>query len=88
MVRRQIFFDEELGKAKEKLAKEEKRKRRAREEFQHLLRDTRRIKHDTTWADAKALLDKEPEYKSVRPCMSLQLKSLAGSCCCVRGYLG
>ena len=81
MARRQVFFDEESGKAKEKVAKEEKRKRRAREDFQHLLRDTRRIKHDTTWADAKVELDKEPEYKSVRHCMSLQLNSLAGSCC-------
>lgn len=63
---RQLFFDEEIGKLKEKAAKEEKRQRRMRDEFHILLKDTRKIRHDTTWADAKLLLEKEPEYKAVR----------------------
>ena len=62
---RKLFFDEEIGKLKEKAAKEERRKKKLREDFQHLLRDTRRIKHDVTWAEAIPILEKEPEYKAV-----------------------
>ena len=62
---RQLFFDEEAGKLKEKAAKEERRQRRMREDFQNLLREHRKIRHDSTWADAKLLLEKEPEYKAV-----------------------
>ena len=63
---RQLFFDEEVGKLKEKVAKEERRQRKMREDFQHLLREHRKIRHDTAWADAQLLLEKEPEYKAVR----------------------
>jgi len=63
---RKTFFEEEVGKLKEKAVKEEKRKRRAKEDFALLLKETRRLKHDTTWEDAKAILEKEPEYKAVR----------------------
>lgn len=63
---RRVFFDEEVGKLREKVAKEEKRKQRARDDFYYLLRDTRQIDYDTTWSDAKAQLGKEPEYRAVR----------------------
>ena len=62
---RKVFFEEESGKLREKAAKEEKRMRRAKEDFIVLLKETRRLKHDTTWSDAKAILEKEPEYKAV-----------------------
>lgn len=64
---RKAFFEEELGKAKDKLAKEEKRRKRAKEEFTLLLRESRRLNYDTPWSEAQTLLDKEPEYKAVRP---------------------
>lgn len=62
---RKLFFDEEVGKLKEKAAKEERRRKKMRDDFHNLLRDTRRIKHDTIWTDAIGLLEKEPEYKAV-----------------------
>jgi hypothetical protein len=62
---RRLYFEEEVGKLKEKAAKEEKRKRRAKEDFISLLKETRRLKHDTPWSDAKTILEKDPEYKAV-----------------------
>ena len=63
---RKLYFEELVGRLKEKEATEEKKRKRAREDFQELLRDMRSLKHDTTWAEAKAVLEKEPEYKAVR----------------------
>ncbi len=59
-----------LARVKEKTAKEEKRRKRAREDFTDLLRDLRDIHMDTAWEDAKPLLEKAPEYKvvSVQTC--------------------
>lgn len=59
------MFDELLARLKDKIAKEEKRKRRAREDFTALLKDTRDIKADMSWEDAQPLLEKQPEYKGV-----------------------
>ena len=59
------MFDELLARLKDKVAKEEKRKRRAREDFTALLKDTRDIKADMSWEDAQPLLEKQPEYKGV-----------------------
>lgn len=59
------MFDEALGRLKEKLAKEEKRKRRAREDFTALLKDSRDIKAETSWEEAQQLLEKYPEYRAV-----------------------
>ena len=59
------MFDELLARLKDKVAKEEKRKRRAREDFTALLKDIRDIKVDMSWEDAQPLLQKQPEYKGV-----------------------
>lgn len=59
------MFDEMLARVKEKVAKEEKRKRRAREDFTALLKESRDIKLDMSWEDAQPLLEKQPEYKAV-----------------------
>ena len=59
------MFDELLARLKDKVAKEEKRKRRKREDFTALLKDSRDIKLDMSWEDAQLLLEKQPEYKGV-----------------------
>ena len=62
---RKLVFDETVARLKERAAKEEKRRRHAREDFTALLKDSRDIKPDTTWEDAQPLLEKHPEYKAV-----------------------
>jgi hypothetical protein len=64
---RKLVFDELLARAKDKVAKEEKRRKRAREDFTDLLRDVRDIHADTTWEEAQPLLERMAEYKAVRP---------------------
>ncbi len=63
---RRLVFDELQGRAKEKLAKEEKQRKRAKQEFASLLRDSKTIRYDTTWDAALAELEKAPEFKAVR----------------------
>ena len=65
---RKLVFDETVARQKERAAKEEKRRRHAREDFTALLKDSREIKPDTTWEDAQPLLEKHPEYKAVSGC--------------------
>ena len=60
-----------MARLKERAAKEEKRRRHAREDFTALLKDSREIKPDTTWEDAQPLLEKHPEYKAVSSCRPL-----------------
>ncbi len=50
------------------MAKEAKRAKLAREDFQRLLRHTKDIKPDVTWEKASALVAEEPEFKAVRAC--------------------
>ncbi len=75
---RKLVFDELLGRLKDKVAKEEKRKRRVREDFTALLKETRDIKADMSWEDAQPLLEKQPEYKGVSP-SSISSQSLTYS---------
>ena len=62
---RQLVYEELVGRAKEKAAKEEKRRKRAKEDFQLLLRDTRDIEHTSTWEEWQPKLEREPEAKLV-----------------------
>jgi FF domain len=63
---RRLFFEELLGKAQDRAAKEEKRHKKALESFVDLLHDTRALAPETSWEEAKPLLEKEPEFKAVR----------------------
>ena len=65
-LRRRLVFEELLGRAKEKAAKDERRAKRAAEDFAALLRAAKDLDPEAPWEDAKALLAKEPEYKAVR----------------------
>ena len=65
---RKLVFDETVARLKERVAKEEKRRRHAREDFTALLKDSRDLKPDTTWEAAQPLLEKHPEYKAVSGC--------------------
>ncbi len=62
---RKLVFDELLDKAKDKAAKEEKRRKRAREDFTALLRETRAVNFDSSWEDIKPSLESASEYKAV-----------------------
>ena len=59
------MFEELHGRAKEKAAKEEKRRKQALEDFSSLVRHTRGIDADTTWEEAEGHLQKEQEYRAV-----------------------
>ncbi len=60
------MFEELLGRAKERAAKEEKRAKRARDDFAAMLRGAKDLDPDAAWEDAKGTLAREPEYKAVR----------------------
>ncbi|KAK9903919.1 hypothetical protein WJX75_000518 [Coccomyxa subellipsoidea] len=62
---RKLVFDELLAKAKERAAKEEKRRKRARDDFNDLLRDTRSVVLDSSWDDIRPSLESAPEYKAI-----------------------
>ena len=62
---RKVFFEDELGKAQREQEKQEKHRKRCREDFNFLLKDSRRIKYDTPWPEARDHLEKEPEFKAV-----------------------
>ena len=62
------MFDELLERAKERLAKEEERRRAARKEFTALLRETRGVTSASTWDGARASVEGAPEYKAVSFC--------------------
>lgn len=64
---RRLYFDELLGRAVEKAAKEEKRRVRAAEDFTSLLRATKAIGVDTTWDEASVLIASDRDYQAVRP---------------------
>lgn len=68
--RRKLVYDELHARAKEEAAKEEKRKRRAREAFGALLREQRDIGTSTPWEDVRSKLEDAPEFKAVRAALS------------------
>lgn len=64
---RQLFYQELVGKAKEKAAKEEAKKAGARDDFTRLLRHTKSLKPESSWEDVKPDLETHSAYKDVRP---------------------
>jgi hypothetical protein len=62
---RRAFFDEAVGRAKEKQREAEKKLRRARDVFGSFLRHARGLGADTTWAEFEAAFKDEPELKGV-----------------------
>lgn len=64
---RQLFYSELVGKAKDKLAKEEARKAEARDDFTRLLRHTKSLKLTSTYEDIKPDLETHSAYKEVIP---------------------
>ena len=66
VMRRRLYFEELLGRAGEKAAKEEKRRERAAEDFTMLLRATKSIVVDTTWDEASVLIASDRDYQAVR----------------------
>ena len=62
---RELFFDEQLGKAKDKAVRDEKKRSLARDDFVRLLRHSRSIRADSSWEDVKQELESEPSFKAV-----------------------
>ena len=62
---RRLYFDELVGRAADRAAKEEKRRARAAEAFRDLLRSTKGIDVDTSWDDAMVLLASDRDYQAV-----------------------
>lgn len=54
-----------MGKAKDKVAREEAKKAEAREDFTRLLRHTKSLKLDSTWEAVKPDLETHSAYKDV-----------------------
>lgn len=65
---RQLFYQELVGKAKERAAREEAKKAEARDEFTRLLRHTKSLKLESTWEDIKPDLETHSAYKDVSCC--------------------
>lgn len=59
------MFGDFVERAKEKAAKDEKQRKRVKADFFELLEDSKFIKYDTTWEDARPDLEREPEFKAV-----------------------
>ena len=79
---RRLVFEELLERAKEKAAKDERRAKRAAEDFAALLRSAKDLDPGAAWEDAKAALAKEPEYKAVRGAQPAVLQAPAALCTC------
>ena len=75
---RQLYYQELVGKAKDKAAKEEAKKAEARDEFTRLLRHTKSLKLDSCWEDVKPDLETHSAYKDVSP-TSLHLSCYSGN---------
>lgn len=60
---RKLIHDELVARAKDKLEREMKKRRKLREEFESSLRRCRSIKEDTSWDDARKLLEKELDLR-------------------------
>ena len=63
--RRRLVFDELVGKAADRAAKEAKRAARAAEAFTALLRDTKGITQDMPWEEAHVLVAGDRDYQAV-----------------------
>ena len=55
-----------MGKAKDKIAREEAKRAEACEDFTRLLRHTKSLKLDSSWEDVKPDLESHSAYKDVR----------------------
>ena len=62
---RRLYFEELVGRAADRAAKEEKRRARAAEAFRDLLRGTKGVEPDTTWDEASVLLAGDRDYQAV-----------------------
>ena len=62
---RRLYFDELVGRAADRAAKEEKRRARAAEAFRDMLRATKGVDVDTTWDEASVLLASDRDYQAV-----------------------
>lgn len=62
---KELFFEEQLGKAKDKAVRDEKKRSLARDDFVRLLRHSRSIRADSSWEDVKQELESEPSFKAV-----------------------
>ncbi|PRW33660.1 pre-mRNA-processing 40A isoform A [Chlorella sorokiniana] len=60
-----LYHDELVGRAKEEAHRAEKKARRAREDFQYMLKHMRDIKPETSWEEATELCKGEPEWADV-----------------------
>ena len=78
---RRLYFDELVGRAADRAAKEEKRRARAAEAFRDLLRATKAIDADTSWDDAMVLLASDRDYQAVSPVQHLTLPQVAFRIC-------
>ena len=78
---RQLFYQELVGKAKERAAREEARQAEARDEFTRLLRHTKSLKPDSTWEDIKPDLETHSAYKDVSSCHHCNSATMIMHCC-------
>jgi FF domain len=62
---RRLVFDELVGKAADRAAKEAKRAARAAEAFTALLRDTKAISQGMPWEEAHVLVASDRDYQAV-----------------------
>ena len=62
---RRLYFDELVGRAADRAAKEDKRRARAAEAFRDMLRATKGVDVDTTWDEASVLLASDRDYQAV-----------------------
>ena len=67
--RRRLVFDELVGRAADRAAKEAKRAARAAEAFTALLRETKAIAPGMPWEEAHVLVASDRDYQAVgNPC--------------------
>ena len=77
---RQLFYSEQVGKAKEKIAREEARKAEARDDFTRLLRHTKSLKLDCSWEDIKPDLETHTAYKEVHDFLNAMTLNIRTFC--------
>jgi FF domain len=77
---RRLVFDELVGKAADRAAKEAKRAARAAEAFTALLRDTKAITQDMPWEEAHVLVAGDRDYQAVSALLHLHRQRLHCEC--------
>lgn len=65
-MRRQMYHEELVARAKEAAAKEKKRQAKAAEAFTDMLRASRDVRADMAWEEARALLASHRHFLGVR----------------------